>query len=598
MLEDTVRVAVEAWLANGAIAESDKAEIQRLVDAGDEAELTDRFYTDLSFGTGGLRGVLGAGRNRMNVYTVGAAAQGLATYIAEQGDAAKSAGVAIAYDCRRMSREFAIRTALVMAGNGIKAYVFEKLRPTPELSFAVRHLKCMSGVVITASHNPPEYNGFKAYWQGGAQVVPPHDRNIIEAVRAVGGFENVRVADEAEAREKGLLVDIGDEIDEAYLKLVNDTCLNPTVCSAHGPRIKIVFTSLHGTGGQLVPQALRRRGFEQVFEVSEQAEPDGEFPTVTSPNPEEPAALALANALAKRERADLVIATDPDADRVGMTVRDANGEYVHLTGNRIGALLTWYICEQHKHRKTMPKRGVVLSTIVSSDQMKVIAKSYGVEVIETLTGFKWIAEQMATLDAAQGDDSGTFLFGAEESYGYLPVDFVRDKDAVASAAFMAEAAAYATALGKTLLDVLDDLARAFGLYREGTKNITLKGKAGAEQINAIMASLRSSCPAEIGGDAVKTVGDLMTGEIRNRASGERVGGYDLPVSDVIVMTLEDGSKVIARPSGTEPKIKFYILVQTPGDDLEAAEQAAAAKIARIESDVQSIVDGLLTKAGA
>ncbi|MCB9853047.1 MAG: phospho-sugar mutase [Phycisphaerales bacterium] len=593
MLETSVNEAVTSWLGSPAIAEADRAEIRRLVEAGNESELTDRFYTDLSFGTGGLRGVLGAGRNRMNVYTVGAAAQGLADYIARAGDTARSAGVAIAHDCRRMSREFALRTALVMAGNGIKAYVFEKLRPTPELSFAVRHLNCTSGIVITASHNPPEYNGFKAYWRGGAQVVPPHDQGIIDAVRAVGGFENVRVADESDARSNGLLIDIGDAIDEAYLDHVRESCLNPTVCREYGDKIKIVYTSLHGTGGQLIPKALNQRGFTRVLEVAEQAKPDGEFPTVKSPNPEEPAALAMGIALAKRASADLVIGTDPDADRVGMAVRDKSGDYVHLTGNRIAALLTWYVCEQHKHRETMPRHGVVLSTIVSSDEMKVIARSYGVEVIETLTGFKWIAEQMAKFDEEHGESARTFLFGAEESYGYLPVSFVRDKDAVASTTFVAEAAAYAAAMGKSLLDILDDLAARFGLYREGAKSITLKGKRGADQILDIMASFRREAPREIGGVKVLSVGDLMSGEIVDRESRERIAGYELPAADVIVLTLADETKVIARPSGTEPKIKFYILVREPGDDLPAAEAAAAAKIARIERDVQSIVDGIL-----
>lgn len=593
MLEAGVNEAVKSWLASPAIAEADRSEIHRLVESKDDAELTDRFYTDLSFGTGGLRGVLGAGRNRMNIYTVGAAAQGLADYIANQGDSAKADGVAIAHDCRRMSREFAMRTALVMAGNGIKAYVFERLRPTPELSFAVRHLNCVSGVVITASHNPPEYNGFKAYWRGGAQVVPPHDQGIIDAVRAVGGFENVRATDESGARSKGLLVDIGDAIDAAYLERVKDTCLNTTVCREYGDRIKIVYTSLHGTGGQLIPTALKQRGFTRVLEVAEQAEPDGEFPTVKSPNPEEPAALAMGNALAKRENADIVIGTDPDADRVGMTVRSQSGDYVHLTGNRIGALLTWYICEQHKHQGTMPKHGVILSTIVSSDEMKVIARSYGVDVVETLTGFKWIGEQMAKFDEETGDGARRFLFGAEESYGYLPVSFVRDKDAVASTAFIAETAAYAKSTGKSLLDVLDDLAAEFGLFREGAKSITLKGKSGADQILEIMASFRRDAPNEIGGVVVRSVGDLMTGAIVDRADGKRIGEHELPAADVIVLTLADDTKVIARPSGTEPKIKFYILVREACDDLQAAEAAAAAKIARIEQDIQTIVDGIL-----
>lgn len=593
MLDQVVKTAMTSWLADPVIADTDKLEIQRLVDADESAELTDRFYTDLSFGTGGLRGLLGAGRNRMNVYTVGAAAQGLASYIAAQTDVATSGGVAIAYDCRRMSREFAMRTALVMAGNGIKAYVFERLRPTPELSFAVRHLGCISGVVVTASHNPPEYNGFKAYWRGGAQVVPPHDRGIIDAVRAVGGFANVRVADEADARQKGMLVDIGRELDEAYLDRVQASCLNTGVCREYGSKLKIVFTSLHGTGGQLIPEALRRRGFENVYEVAEQREPDGEFPTVKSPNPEEPASLKLANALASQYAADIVIGTDPDADRVGMTVRDKSGHYVHLTGNRIGTLLAWYICEQYKRQQGMPVRGVVLSTIVSSDQMKVVARSYGAEVIETLTGFKWIAEQMAQFDQDPGVSARTFLFGAEESYGYLPVDFVRDKDAVASAAFIAEAAAYAASLGMSLLDVLDDLARRFGYFCEGAKSITLKGKSGAEQISSIMSALRTSAPEQIGGVSVERVGDLESGRIVDRASGESLGKFDLPSSNVIVFTLSDASKVIARPSGTEPKIKFYILVREPGAELSTAEVAASAKIARFEAGIQDIVDRII-----
>jgi len=595
MPSEQVEKAVQDWLASPAIADGDKREIRSLVEANNDAELTDRFYRELEFGTGGLRGVLGAGLNRMNPYTVGAAAQGLANYIARQGEDAKRAGVAIAYDCRRMSPEFALRTALVLAGNGIRAQLFEQLRPTPELSFAVRHLGCTAGVVITASHNPPEYNGFKAYWRDGGQVVPPVDRGIIDEVRAVGRFENVRAMAEADARSKGLLVTIGADVDEAYLERVASSCLDPAACREFGDRLRVVYSSLHGTGGQLIPRALRQRGFKHVIEVAEQAAPDGEFPTVKSPNPEEPAALAMGIALAKRESADLVIATDPDADRVGMAARNRAGEYEHLIGNRIAALLTWYICEQHRRRGTMPERGVVLSTIVSSDQMKVIARAAGAEVVETLTGFKWIAEQIRLFDeaAATGGPQRTFLFGAEESYGYLPVEFVRDKDAVASAAFIADAAAYAMSLGKTVLDVLDDLSRAHGCYREGAMNITLKGKSGAEQIGRIMQALRSDPPAAIAGTPVASVGDLMTGAIVDRRRGEKIGIYELPKSDVIVLTLADDAKVIARPSGTEPKIKFYILVRERDDDIEAAERRAPAKIERIEADVNGIVERIL-----
>lgn len=587
-MDPAIQSAVDRWLADPAIAPIDQREVRELVARGDDGELTDRFYRDLEFGTGGLRGIIGAGLNRMNLYTIGAAAQGLANYIAKQGPAAKEAGVAIAFDCRRMSEAFARRVAEVMAGNGIRAYLFEALRPTPELSFAVRHLKCTSGVVVTASHNPPEYNGFKAYWSDGGQVVPPQDAAIIDEVRRVGAFSNVRAMSLTEAKTKGLAKLIGREIDEAFLELVQRSTLAPNLCKEQGGRIKVVFSALHGTGSTLIPEALRRRGFAHVIEVAEQVRPDGEFPTVKSPNPEEGAALKMAIDLARRESADLVIASDPDADRVGIAVRDAKGQYSLVTGNQIAAILTYYLCEKLTRSGRFPQRGVVLSTIVSSDLMKTIAGSYGAEVVETLTGFKWIAAKIREFET---DGSGRrFIFGAEESYGYMPCDYVRDKDAVTSAAFLAEAAAFAASQGQTLLGLLDSLFVKFGYHQEGAKSFTMPGQDGAARIAALMDGLRRSLPRAIGGRSVNTWADIKTGEVRELASGRVVGQYELPPSDVIMLTLNDGTKVIARPSGTEPKIKFYILAKEPGDDLTKARTAASIKIEAISSELTKIAE--------
>ncbi|MCP4248607.1 MAG: phospho-sugar mutase [bacterium] len=592
-MDAAIRSAVDAWLNDPVIADEDQREVRDLLDAGDDTELTDRFYRELEFGTGGMRGIIGAGRNRMNVYTLGAAAQGLADYVAKQGSAAKQAGVAIACDCRRMSDAFAARTAAVMAGNGITAYLFEKLRPTPELSFAIRHLGCTAGVVITASHNPPQYNGFKVYWTDGGQITPPHDGNIIEQVRAVGDFGHIRAMDFDEARKRGLIRIIVREVDEAFLKCVDETCLCPEVCREQGRRLKIVFTALHGTGGVLIPEALRRRGFERVIEVPEQAVYDGEFSTVESPNPEEGAALKMGIDLARQEGADLVIGTDPDADRVGMAVRRADGEFELVSGNRIGALLCDYICAQLIRTNRFPDDAVVLSTIVSSDLMKEVARSYGASVVETLTGFKWIGRKLHDYDTAGTPDrpSKQFVFGAEESYGYLPARFARDKDAVTSTAFIAEAAAWATGRGQSLLEVLDDLFSRFGYYHEGAKSIVLPGKAGAEKIEALMSTLRSNPPTTIGGLKIATLTDIDTGQTRDLATG-RVSpppaDYDLPPANVLIFTLADGGKVIARPSGTEPKIKFYILLKEPADDLHQARRTAVAKTDAIVAELVAL----------
>jgi phosphoglucomutase len=584
---DQVRAAVDAWLMDAGIAEDDKLEVRELLKAGDEKELTDRFYRELEFGTAGLRGLIGAGINRMNIYTVGAATQGLANYLAKQGEAARKAGVVIAFDCRRKSDVFARRTAEVLAGNGITAYLFEKLRPTPELSFAVRHLKTTAGVVVTASHNPPAYNGYKVYWVGGVQVIPPHDEAIIAEVRQVGGFANVRTLPYRDGLARGLIKVIGREVDEAFLDAVQASCLVPEICREQGRHLKIVYTSLHGTGGQLIPEALRRRGFENVIEVPQQAEPDGEFSTVKSPNPEEPEALTLAVRLAGQENADVVIGTDPDADRMGVAVKTPNGSFELLTGNQTGALLTWYVCDQLNRDAKFPKNGAVVTTIVSGGLMKEIARSHGAEVIEVLTGFKWIGAKVAEFEAAgsPGAPSKMYLFGSEESYGYMPATYVRDKDAVTSAAFFADLAAVAASRHLTIYGILEDLYKKYGYFQEGARNIQLPGQEGAARIQAMMDTLRKEPPGTVAGIRVSTIADIETGEIHDARTGRVTGRYDLPASNVVILTLEDGTRVIARPSGTEPKIKFYILVREPADNLTQARARANAKIEAIKADI-------------
>ncbi|MBI5765447.1 MAG: phospho-sugar mutase [Planctomycetes bacterium] len=587
-MNETTRSAVNAWLADPAIADADKTEIHALVAAENHAELADRFARDLEFGTGGLRGILGAGRNRMNRYTVGAAAQGLADYIRASGTSNPS--IAIACDCRRQSDTFSKHVACIMAANGITAHLFSAPRPTPHLSFAVRTLGCTAGVVVTASHNPPEYNGFKAYWSDGAQVVPPQDAGIITAVRAVGSFANIRTVSFDDAVRDGRIRILGGEMDEKFLSTVQSSCLAPDECRSQGRAIKIVYTSLHGTGGTLIPQALRQRGFEHVFEVREQAELDGEFPTVASPNPEEGPALKMAIDLAKRENADLVIGTDPDADRVGIAVRKPDGDFALLSGNQTGALLTNYLCERLTRLGRWPSRPVVLSTIVSGALMKTIARHYGAEVEETLTGFKWIAERIRLWELEKVADSHRrrYIFGAEESYGYMPTTYVRDKDAVTSAAMIAEMAAVARSEGRTLYTLLDDLYRQFGYHQEGAKSITMPGVDGSQRIAALMQSLRTNPPRAIGGIDVVTIGDLQTGDVRNAESSAVIQRFDLPQSEVLIYTLTDGTKVIARPSGTEPKIKFYILTQAPGDDLTTARSLASQKIEAISADLTKL----------
>jgi phosphoglucomutase len=585
-MDQVIETAVDNWLNDPAIAEADKEEIRNLLDNGNEKELANRFFQPLEFGTGGMRGIIGAGINRVNIYTIGAAAQGLANYVAAQGEQAKKAGVAIACDSRRMSEEFAQRTACVMAGNGIKAYLFDALRPTPELSFAVRKLGCTAGVVITASHNPPDYNGFKAYWSDGVQVVPPHDENITEEVRSVGSFGNVKVMDYRQAKNDGLIEVVGKDIDEAFLEKVQASCLNPELCREQGKTMKIVFTPLHGTAATLAPEALRRRGFEHVIVVPEQAEPDGNFPTVKKPNPEEGEALDMGIELAREEGADLVIGTDPDADRMGIAVRIGNGKFELITGNQIAALMTYYICEQMTRNNTFPDNAVLVTTIVSGDMMKDIARKYGAEVTETLTGFKWIGQKICQYEYEGKPEkpSKTYIFGAEESYGYMPSTFVRDKDAITSTAYIAEMAAFFASQGKGLYEVLQDLFKQYGYYYETTKSLELPGAEGAGRIRAMMEELRSDPPGKLGDIEVKTFADIATGEVVDVKTQEVVGNYYLPSSDVVLFQLEDGTKAIARPSGTEPKIKFYVLTREKPTDLAWARDKSIEKAAAIFDD--------------
>lgn len=554
------------WISNPYFDEATRAELKGIAD--DEKEIEDRFYTELEFGTAGLRGVIGAGTNRMNIYTVRKATQGLANYI-NKVDGGKK-GVAIAYDSRRMSPEFADEAALCLAANGIKAYVFESLRPTPELSYAVRKLGCVAGINITASHNPAEYNGYKVYWEDGAQITPPHDTGIMAEVKAVTDYSSMLTMDKAEAREKGLYITIGEEIDRSYMDEIKKLVLHQDAIDAVKDTLRIVYTPLHGTGNIPVRAILKELGFQRVFVVKEQELPDGDFPTVGYPNPEAPAAYELALALAKKEDADLVLATDPDADRLGVYVKDQKtGEYHMLTGNMSGCLIGDYIIGQTKEVKgSLPKDGAFIRSIVTTNLADAIADYYGVELIEVLTGFKFIGQQILQFE---NTGKGTYLFGMEESYGCLPGTYARDKDAVAATMFLCEAAAYYKTQGKTLWDAMLDLYERCGYYQDHVESITLKGIEGLEKIKNILGTLRKEPPTAIGNYKVLAVRDYQAGVIRNTETGaEKETG--LPASNVLYYELEEDAWVCVRPSGTEPKVKFYIGVK--GTSMQDAQEKA------------------------
>ena len=554
------------WLTNPYFDDATKAELKEI--ENDEKELKERFYMDLEFGTAGLRGIIGAGTNRMNIYVVRRATQGLSNYITKVGKQAQ--GVAIAYDSRHMSPDFAQEAALCLAANGIKAYIFESLRPTPELSFAVRHLGCVAGINITASHNPPEYNGYKVYWEDGAQITPPHDTGIMAEVKAISDWNTVCTMEKADAEKAGLFEVIGQAIDDAYIAELKKQVIHMDAIQAEGKNLKIVYSPLHGTGNIPARRILKELGFENVYVVKEQELPDGDFPTVSYPNPEAAEAFELGLKLAKEIDADLVLATDPDADRLGVRVKDKNGEYHDLTGNMSGCLLANYEIGQRKAvNGSLPEDGALIKTIVTSNLADAIAKGYGVKLIEVLTGFKFIGQQILGFE---NSGKGTYLFGFEESYGCLIGTYARDKDAIVATMALCEAAAYYKTQGKTLWDAMIEMYEAYGYYKDDIKSVTLKGIEGLQKIQEIMDTLRKNPPAEFAGHKVTSVRDYKADTIKDLATGE-VTSTGLPSSNVLYYDLTDDAWVCVRPSGTEPKVKFYYGVK--GTSLADADEKSA-----------------------
>ncbi|WP_246939040.1 phospho-sugar mutase [Bacillus pinisoli] len=570
------REQYERWGQASQLEQEWKEELESLV--GNEKELEDRFYKSLEFGTGGMRGEIGVGTNRMNTYTVRKASLGLANFILAAGEEAKQKGVVIAYDSRHKSPEFAMEAAKTLATQGIQAYVFEELRPTPELSFAVRHLNAFSGIVITASHNPPEYNGYKVYGDDGGQLPPEAADQVIAEVNKIDNELVIEVQDEATLKEKGFIKMIGQEIDEAYTEKLLTISVNPELASEVGNDLKIVFTPLHGTANKPVRDGLKAMGYEQVYIVEEQELPDPNFSTVASPNPEEHAAFELAIKKGKELEADMLIATDPDADRLGIAVKDENGEYVVLTGNETGAIFLEYLLSEKKAKGSLPSNGIVLKTIVTSEIGRTIAEAYGLSTIDTLTGFKFIGEKIKEYEQT---GEYTFQFGYEESYGYLIGDFVRDKDAVQAALLAVEVCAYYKKQGLTVYEGLLQIFEKYGFYQEGLKSLTLKGKEGAEQIEFILSSFRKDAPKELAGKKITAIEDYKTSE-RVVVKENGVQAIELPKSNVLKYILEDGSWFCLRPSGTEPKVKFYFGVNA--STLEASKQ-----------DLTSLMDALMEK---
>ncbi len=556
------RKEYEFWCTDSYFDENTQNELKAL--EGNEAEIEDRFYRNLEFGTGGLRGVIGAGTNRMNIYTVRQATQGLANYIVSQNGQEK--GVAIAHDSRLMHDEFTEETALCLAANGIKTYVFSSLRPTPELSFAVRELGCIAGVVLTASHNPREYNGYKVYWEDGAQITPPHDKNILAEVAKVTSFDMVKTMSREDAIEAGLYHVISDEIDEKYFEELRKLSIHPEIIREVAKDIKIVYTPLHGTGLLPVQRVLADLGFEHVYIEPQQAIPDGNFPTVAYPNPEDEKAWELALQLAKEKDADLVLATDPDADRLGVYCKDSKtGEYISFTGNMSGMLIAEYMIREKTLTGTMPENPALIETIVTTDMAKEIAKAYNVRLIEVLTGFKFIGEQIRIFDET---GCNHYVFGLEESYGCLAGTYARDKDAPSAVVMLCEVAAFYKKQGKTLWDAMLDLYEKYGYYKEGLSTLTLKGKDGAAQIQEMMKSARENVPAQIGSHTVLAIRDYKADTRKDMITGE-MSSTGLPSSNVLYYELSDGAWCCVRPSGTEPKIKFYFGVK--GTSLQDAD---------------------------
>lgn len=574
-MEANVKVKIDQWL-NGSYDDETKATIKGLIAAGKEEELIDSFYKDLEFGTGGLRGIMGVGSNRMNKYTIGSATQGLANYLIKSFPG-EAISVAIAHDSRNNAEFFTKVTADVFSANGIKVYLFKDLRPTPELSFAIRHFGCKSGVVLTASHNPKEYNGYKAYWNDGAQMIEPHDTNVIDEVRKIDDISKVKFEG-----NPALIEYIGEEVDEIYLNKIASLSVFPEVIARQSD-LKIVFSPIHGTGITCVPQVLKKFGFNNVTVVEAQSTPDGNFPTVVYPNPEEAEAMSMALNKGKEIDADLILATDPDADRVGIAVKNHKGEFQLLNGNQTGSLLVYYMLQAWKGKNKLTGKEFIVKTIVTSELIKAIADKINVECFDTLTGFKYIAGLIRDLEGKK-----QFICGGEESYGYLVGDAVRDKDAVASCAFIAEMVAYAKDQGKSIFDLLLDIYVEFGFYKENLISITKKGKAGAEEIDAMMTSYRENPPATINGSKLLLVKDYENQVEKNLVTGASTK-IDLPKSNVLQFFTEDGTKISARPSGTEPKIKFYFGVKealSSKADYDKVNAALDAKIDAVIADLK------------
>ena len=566
------------WCESPEFDEETKKELLAIKD--DKEEIEDRFYKELEFGTAGLRGIIGAGTNRMNPYTVGKATQGLANYILEQGTQEK--GVAISYDSRKMSKEFSMQTALILCANGINAYLFENLRPVPELSFAVRTLGCTAGVMITASHNPPKYNGYKVYWDDGAQIVAPRDKEIIQKVRDIKSFSEIKKITKEEAEEKGLLKIIGSEMDEKYLTVLKNAVLNPEIMKEEGKKLKVVYTPLHGTGNTIAERLLKELGLANVYVVPEQKDPDGNFPTVDYPNPEDKKAFKLALELAKKVDADVVLATDPDADRLGIFAKDTkSGEYMEYTGNMSALLIAEYRISQMQEKGILPDNGMFITTVVSSDLAKAIAQYYHLECIEVLTGFKNIG---AVMKKAEENHDKTYVFGFEESYGCLIGDYARDKDGIAAVMALCEAACYYQSKGKTLWDAMQDIYEKYGYYKEAQVSIVREGPQGAQEIKDMMTKMRNSEIKKIGNYQVLTFKDIEKDIVKDMKTGE-ITKTGLPTSNVLYYALEDNSWCCVRPSGTEPKIKLYMGVK--GSSNEDASQ----KLEELKEAMEACVRG-------
>lgn len=575
LLENVIAKA-QTWL-NGNYNAETKAEIKRMLEADDKTELIESFYKDLEFGTGGLRGIMGVGSNRMNIYTVGAATQGLSNYLKREFADLEQISVVVGHDCRNNSRLFAEISADIFSANGIKVYLFESLRPTPEMSFAIRYLGCQSGIILTASHNPKEYNGYKAYWNDGAQMIAPHDMNVIAEVAKIKGPDDIKFEG-----NKSLIHIIGEDIDKVYLEQIKTIFLSPDSIKRNAD-LKIVYTPIHGTGIKLIPRCLQEIGFKNVILVDEQCVVSGDFPTVVSPNPEEPAALDMAIKKAKEVDADIVMASDPDADRMGIAIKNDKGEWILVNGNQTDLMFTYYILRRRKELGILDKSDFMVKTIVTSELIKDVCNKFNIEMFDCYTGFKWIASVIREQEGKR-----KFIGGGEESYGYMPADFVRDKDAVASCALMAELTAWAKDNGKTLFELLQDIYVEFGFSKEKGVSIVKKGKEGADEIQQMMKKFRVNPPKEIAGSPVIVIKDYQFLQQNNLLTGDRTE-LDFPESsNVLQFFTEDGTKVSVRPSGTEPKIKFYIEVRAKMNSRSDYDEAEASVLRKIEAVRRSL----------